>query len=86
MKTTTGSGVDRHERLGPAIGVGHDDLGPVLVAKGRDVPADQGGVLAVPLDEDRPPRPPAQRLQAEGPGAGEEVDARAAPRPTRRGC
>ena len=74
MKTRTGSAVVGHERLGPSVGVGHDDLGPVLVSEGGDVPADQGVILPVPLDEDRPGRPPAQGLQAEGAGAGEEVE------------
>ena len=35
---------------------------------------DQGDILALLLDEDGPRRPPAQRLQAERAGAGEEVD------------
>ncbi len=65
---------DRDVGLRPPIGVGHDHLGPVFVAEGRDVPADQGRVLAVPLDEDGPLRPPAQGLKPKRAGAGEQVE------------
>ena len=74
MKTTIGSASVETIRLRPPIGVGHDHLGPVLVAEGRDVPADQRRVLAVPLDEDGATCPSAQRLQAERARAGEEVE------------
>ena len=66
--------VDRLERARPAVRVDRQDARPILVAERRHVAVDQGDILPLLLDEDRPRRPPAQRLQAERPGPREEVD------------
>ena len=69
-----GSLLDRLKGPDPAVSIGEPNLGAILVSKDGDVAVDQAHVLTVLLDEDRPLRAPAERLQPHCAGAREQVD------------